>query len=119
MMASWRDTGGKPNVGPELPRWRKEAGLVVEQQRAIVEVVRPRDFMWRWRASFTRIDLDRLVALGRLSRERADETATDFARVELMPSARMVTPAVMELIGRKPWHLTTCARAAARLTPRP
>ncbi|MDZ4778471.1 MAG: methyltransferase domain-containing protein [Alphaproteobacteria bacterium] len=101
VMASWRDTGGEPNVGLDLPRWMEEAGLVIEQQRAIVEVVRPRDFMWRWPASFTRINLDRLVELGRFSRAEAEEIAADFARIEKMPAARMVTPVVMELIGRK------------------
>jgi SAM-dependent methyltransferase len=101
VVASWRDAGGEPNVGLDLPRWMEEAGIVVEQQRAIVEVVRPRDFMWRWPASFTRVNLERLVELGRMSQEQADETVADFARIESLPSARMVTPVVMELIGRK------------------
>ena len=99
--ASWRATGGEPNVGLDMPRWLEEAGFEIVAQKPIVEVVRPSEFMWRWPASFTEINLDRLVDLGRMTAEAAAEAKADFARIEAMPGARTVTPVVMELIARK------------------
>ncbi len=101
VMASWRATGGEPNVGLDMPRWLEEAGFAIVAQKPIVEVVTPADFMWRWPASFTETNLDRLVELGRMNAAEAAAARTDFTRIEQSPGARMVTPVVMELIARK------------------
>lgn len=101
VMESWRATGGEPNVGFDLPFWLEEAGFALVAQKPIVEVVTPSDFMWQWPASFVETNLDRLVDLGRMSGEEAAAARTDFTRIAAMPSARMTTPIVMELVARK------------------
>jgi hypothetical protein len=102
VVASWRATGGEPDVGLALPRWLEDAGLVVESLRVIVDVVSPEDFAWHWPRSFIESGLARLVELRRLSAARAREVASGIAAAEREPGIRMVTPAVLEVIARRP-----------------
>ena len=101
VVASWRDSGGEPDIALVLPRWLEELGFRVEALRPIVHVVGPESYIWQWPASFVTSGLDRMVTLGRISPHRASEIATAIARAELEPGVRMVTPAVLEIVARK------------------
>src|SRR5438552_2229872 len=67
VMATWRDDGGEPDIGLDLPRWLGEQGLEVHRTKPIVDVVRPGNFVWQWPATFVKVGLARLVDLGRMS----------------------------------------------------
>jgi len=98
VMRSWRNSGGEPNIGRDLPRWLEELGFEIRSMQTIVDVIRPADFAWQWPRSFIHSGLRRLIDLGDISAARGEEIARAFARNESDPQAMMVTPAVLEII---------------------
>jgi SAM-dependent methyltransferase len=102
VMASWRADGGEPDIGSYLPVWLEEDGLQIESVRPLVFIAAPGDPMWQWPATFVRVGLDRLVALGRLTSERATAIAAAFDAAAQRPGVRILTPTVAEVIAVKP-----------------
>ena len=98
VMRSWRDSGGEPDVGLDIPRWLEESGFEIRSLRPIIDVVHPADFIWQWPKAFVEVGLRRLVDLGHLSPERASAIAQAFATSESAPHTRMITPAVLEVV---------------------
>ncbi len=100
VMASWRATGGEPDIAMDLARWLPAMGCTVEA-RVITEFVRPESFWWEWPRAFVAIGLQRLVDLGRVSEARAAEMRAAFAEAERIDGAFLLTPAVLEIVARK------------------
>ncbi len=101
VMASWREHGGEPDVGLELPLWLAEAGLELREMRPLVELARPGDFFWQWPNAFVEVGLQRLVDLGRVDRARADGMRRAFQDSQRVPGAFVITPTVIEVIAVK------------------
>lgn len=101
VMASWRASGGEPDVALDLPRWLEAAGCEVVETRVITELARPGDFLWEWPKAFVATGIDRLVDLGRVAPERARAMREAFDTVERTPGAFMLTPTVLEIVARK------------------
>lgn len=101
VMASWRDTGGEPDIALDLPRWLGELGFDVVAMRPVGEAARPTDFVWQWPKAFVAIGLERLVELGRVEPARAAAMQRAFDEAERTPGAFLVTPTVLEIIARK------------------
>ena len=99
VMASWRDSGGDPDVGARLPSWLEAEGLEVVEARPIAWAVRKRDFAWQWPAAFMASGAHRLAELGYLDAAEAAELAglLDDAPAD----SWMMTPLVLELIARR------------------
>jgi SAM-dependent methyltransferase len=98
VMKSWRDEGGEPNIGLDLPRWLNELGLSVKSLNPIIDVISPSNYVWQWLKTFGHVGLRRLVDLGRVSPERAQEIQKAFDTREADPNALMFTPGVLEII---------------------
>ena len=98
VMESWRADGGEPDIGLDLPRRLVECGCSIQSLKPIVDVVTPSDDAWQWLATFVRVGMQRLVALGRVSSDRAKQIQEAFDRRETGPSTLMFTPAVLEII---------------------
>lgn len=98
VMRSWRNSGGEPNIGRELPRWLEDLDFDIRSMQPIVDVIRPADFAWQWPRSFLHSGLQRLIDLGEITSERGEAIAGAFARKESDPQAMMVNPAVLEII---------------------
>jgi SAM-dependent methyltransferase len=101
VIRAWRDSGGEPDVGLELPRWLRELGFDVRSTLPIVDVITPRDFAWEWPVSFVRSGVQRLQDLGYLTREMSMEVLRAFDDAERQPSTIMVTPGVLEIIAKR------------------
>ncbi len=101
VMASWRASGGEPNVARELPRLLAGAGLRVVEIRPHVRTVSPRDYTWQWPASFIEINLERLRELGRVTPEWAADVLREFKEAEANPSSWFTTPMFLEIIARR------------------
>jgi SAM-dependent methyltransferase len=101
VMASWRATGGEPDVVNELLPRMDSAGLRVISLRPLISAIGPSHFTWGWPASFIASGSRRLVELGRISPQDADAIQAEFHRLEQNPSAVMITPLVMEIIAEK------------------
>lgn len=98
VMGSWRDAGGEPNIGLELPGWLEAAGFEIAALRPLVDVIDPSSPIWPWPRAFIRSGLRRLVDLGQFDRPRADAIWRTFEHRERMPHTRMITPAVLEIV---------------------
>jgi SAM-dependent methyltransferase len=101
VMKNWRESGGEPDIGRALPVMLSKAGLRVRELRPIIDVVTPRNYVWRWTASFLHTYLDHLLADGKTDAAWAEEVRTAFARAEAEPDTVMVTPLVLEVIAEK------------------
>jgi SAM-dependent methyltransferase len=101
VMTSWRASGGEPDIGIDLPAWLEELDLRVTAMQPIIDVISPDNFVWQWPKSFVDVGLRRLVDLGEMTPERADEVRNDFVACESAPHARMITPGVLEIIATK------------------
>lgn len=101
VMASWRDTGGEPDIGMALPGWLDALGFEIVVARPITEFARPADFLWQWPQAFVATGLQRLVDLGRVDVRRAAEMRDAFERTARTPGGFLLTPTVLELVARK------------------
>ena len=99
VMKSWRDAGGEPDIGLTLPGWLEAEGLEAVETRPLIDVVQRSSFVWQWPLAFMRTNAARLVELGYATAEDAERFATALDRAG--PSARMITPLVLEVIARR------------------
>ncbi len=100
-MASWRATGGEPDVGLSLPTLLQQYGFEVRAIRPLVFTVGPEDFIWQWPSTFLRSGAERLRGLGQLSDGDVEAIVAEFAKAERDPSTVMMTPLVLEIIAQR------------------
>jgi hypothetical protein len=81
VMASWRDSGGEPNIARSLPELFQSNGLVVRRATPLVFAARPGQPMWRWPAAFLRTGAARLRALGRVDDAWVESVGAPRARL--------------------------------------
>ena len=98
VIQSWRDEGGEPNIGLNLPVWLRELGFDLKALTPIIDVVPPTNFVWRWPTAFLQVGVQRLAKLGYLTDKRAEEISKALIQRESMPGTLMMTPAVLEII---------------------
>src|SRR5205085_11049490 len=99
-MRGWRANGGGPGIGRTLVGWLEESGFRIESLRPYVDVITPQDWMFAWPKAFVESGTRRLVDLGELASERAEAVRLEFDAQAAAPHARMVTPAVLEIVAR-------------------
>ncbi len=101
VMASWRDSGGEPDIVPTLIPIMNEAGFKIIELLPLIFAVRPADFMWHWAAAFIESNSQRLVDLGKASHQWAHEVQGEFIALSANPDAILVTPMVMDIIAQR------------------
>jgi SAM-dependent methyltransferase len=101
VMRNWRDAGGEPDIGLDLPVMLEGAGLRLVASAPIVYLVRPQEPMWQWPDSFVRTHLRHLMETGRVQGAWAREVQDAFDRTAGTPGAYLITPAVIEVISEK------------------
>jgi protein-L-isoaspartate O-methyltransferase len=101
VMASWRASGGEPDVMPILLPLLLDAGFKLVELRPLIFAAQPSSFTWQWPAAFVAVNSQRLIDLGRVTQEWADALCLDFASLSANPDAVMITPMVMEAIVEK------------------
>jgi hypothetical protein len=104
VMASWRATGGEPDVVPALVSFLTDARFAIRQAVPRVFCVRPRDHVWRWPSAFLDINLNRLLELGRVDPAWAQSVQQEFRAAEADPDTLMITPMVLEIIAERGTH---------------
>lgn len=101
VVASWRENGGEPDVGLDLPRWLTARGCALVETRSISEITRPGDALWPWPDAFVEVGLARLVELGRVSENEAGEVRAAWAATAATPGGFAITPTVIEVVARR------------------
>jgi SAM-dependent methyltransferase len=98
---SWREAGGKADIGPDLPPLLAEHGLMVQSVTPHVFCVRPNDYMWQWPSTFVRSGPARLQELGKIDQAFVDRLQAALGEVEKNPQSICTTPLVLELVAEK------------------
>ena len=101
VMASWRENGGEPDIGPSIALWLPELGVDVTSITPIQEVVRPHDPLCAWPNAFIDTGVDRLVELARIPPEKGAAIHEAYARHLRTPNAFQSLPTVVEIVGVK------------------
>lgn len=99
--ASWKATGGKADVGLDLPGYLRQNGFVVRRAIPRIFCVGPAHHMWQWASSFIGVGLERLQELGRIDANFAAEVQREMAAAESDSDTLMVTPLVLEIVAEK------------------
>jgi len=100
VVATWRDSGGEPDAGQQLPLWLNNNGFAIRSIEPRIFCLRPGDYMWQWPAQFIQVHLLRLLELGKIDAKFADKVRADLAVAEKEPSF-MLTPLVLEIVAEK------------------
>jgi len=101
VIASWREAGGDPDTGLQLPSWLKTNGFRIHSTVPRVFCLQPSDYMWQWPAQFIQVHLLRLLELGRIDATFADKVRADLTAAEKEHSSFMLTPLVLEIVAKK------------------
>ncbi len=101
VMASWRASGGEPDVALSLPTLLEDAGLAVKHLAPKVFVIPPSDFIWQWPSAFVETNLQRLLDLGRVDQAWVATVRTALRAAAADPRALMITPMVLEIVAEK------------------
>jgi SAM-dependent methyltransferase len=101
VIATWRESGGEPDGAAHLPALLSANGFIIRSATPHVFCVRPRDHMWQWPATFIETYLPRLIEMGRIDQEFANDVRADLANAEGNPNALMISPLVLEIVAEK------------------
>jgi SAM-dependent methyltransferase len=101
VIATWRESGGEPDGAVALATLLPANGFTIRAARPQLFCVRPKNYMWQWPATFIETYLARLIEMGRINEEFADQVRDDLANAEKNPNALMITPLVLEIVAEK------------------
>lgn len=101
VMASWRASGGEPDVAPRVLTALAAAGFRSVSVRPHVFATRPDEHAWRWPASFVAANAARLVELGRVTPEWARDVEAALDDAERDAGSVMITPMVLEMVAER------------------
>lgn len=101
VMASWRASGGEPDVALSLPTLLEESGLSIRHLAPKVFVIPPTDFIWKWPSEFVEINLQRLLDLGRVDEAWVVSVRTALRAATADPRTLMITPMVLEIVAER------------------
>jgi len=101
VIATWRESGGEPDAAVQLPGLLGQNGFVIRSARPHIFCLRPSDYMWQWPATFIDTYLGRLIEMGHIDHNFAEQARTALAGAEKDPNVRMLTPLVIEIIAEK------------------
>jgi len=101
VIATWRESGGEPDGAVALTTLLPANGFAIRSARPHLFCVRPTEYMWQWPATFIETYLPRLIEMGRINQQFADQVRDDLANAEKNPNALMITPLVLEIVAEK------------------
>jgi SAM-dependent methyltransferase len=101
VIATWRESGGEPDGAVALATLLPENGFAIRSAKPHLFTVRPSDYMWQWPTTFIETYLPRLIEMGRINQEFADQVRDDLATAEKNPNALMITPLELEIVAEK------------------
>jgi len=101
VIATWREAGGEPDTGLQLPAWLTKNGFAVRSVVPRIFCLQPNDYMWQWPSQFIQVHLLRLQELGQINAMFADQVRADLAAAEKEETSFMLTPLVLEIVAEK------------------
>jgi len=101
VIATWRESGGDPDAGLQLPSWSTKNGFAVRSVVPRIFCLQPSDYMWQWPSQFIQVHLLRLQELGRIDAAFAAKVRADLVAAEKEEPSFMLTPLVLEIVAEK------------------
>jgi SAM-dependent methyltransferase len=101
VIATWRESGGEPDTGLQLPSWLTKNGFAVRSVLPRIFCLRPNDYMWQWPSQFVQVHLLRLLELERIDASFAEQVRRDLTAAEKEEPSFMLTPLVLEIVAEK------------------
>jgi hypothetical protein len=101
VIATWRESGGEPDTGRQLPSWLAKNGFAVRSVVPRIFCLQPSDYMWQWPSAFIQVHLLRLQELGRIDAAFSDKVRADLIAAEKQEPSFMLTPLVLEVVAEK------------------
>jgi SAM-dependent methyltransferase len=101
VIATWRESGGEPDGGAALATLLPANGFAIRSIKPHLFCIHPKDYMWEWPATFIATYLPRLIEMGRIDQEFANEVRDDFTKAEKNANTLMITPLVLEIVAEK------------------
>nr|WP_275975661.1 class I SAM-dependent methyltransferase [Geothrix terrae] len=101
VMASWRASGGEPDIALSLPTLLEAAGLAVTRLEPKIFVIPPTDFIWKWPSAFVETNLLRLLELGRVDEAWVRSVREALRAAEADSRTLMITPMVLEIVAER------------------
>lgn len=98
---SWRDEGGDPNRGQELPALLEGNGFRVLEIEPLVRAVRPQDTLWEWPETFLRNFVPKLLTKGYLNDAQAKAFFHDWEEARRTPGNYLLTPTMVNILAEK------------------
>jgi SAM-dependent methyltransferase len=98
--ASWRASGGDPEIGEKLPRLLEEAGLRVVHRRELRRAGGPQDHLWQWPTSFFPLFVPRLVNDGWLTVREAEDFLAEWQEARKHPDCMFQAPPMLDLVAQ-------------------
>jgi SAM-dependent methyltransferase len=100
VVSTWKESGGTPDTGSQLPLWLKNNGFVIRSILPRIFCIGPNDYMWRWPAEFIQVHLLRLLEMGKIDTAFANRVRADLAAAEKEKSY-ILTPLVLEIVAER------------------
>lgn len=98
---SWRDQGGDPNRGRDLPTLLEKAGFKNIQIEPLIRFARPSDPLWAWPESFYHSFIPRMVQTKYLTQEQADEFFRVWKKASQQPNSFFIAPTMINITAQK------------------
>lgn len=98
---SWKLMDGQIDMGPRLIEKFDNAGLEVVHMAPLAKFGKPGQMPWQWPSTFFKIYTLRLIEIGLLTEQDRTEFLEVWGKLENDSNAFVVTPMMMEVVGRK------------------
>ena len=98
---SWLDAGGNDDIGGELPRLCRQAGLKVVSVEHIGAIARPGEALWQWPTSYFETFFPRLVESGYITETQRAEFMKEWDLRSRDPNAFFVVPPMVGVVAEK------------------
>lgn len=98
---SWKDQGGDPNQGKQLPEWLEKNGFKILHLEPVAKFALPSDPLWQWPNSFYKSFLPRLEKNGYLTSEQVKNFFTEWDEAKNNPGTYFIAPTVINIIAEK------------------
>ena len=99
--SSFRQRGGNPNIGLELPGILSKAGFELIEVNPIVRIAMSGSSLWKWSETFFKNYLRRLESMGLIDVQQKNSFQEQWSQRSSMPEAFFVTPPMIEIIATK------------------
>ena len=99
--AFFASQGGDVSIGGRLPTLYRQLGLQLEETLPTIKVGRPGSPVWNWATEYFLGVMDRYATFPPFNQDSADELRQHWRAAARSPTALLIAPTVLDVVGRK------------------